>query len=280
LLNAAKAVTWGWFQGGFNLSITNAERHDGLQSRTTTVRRWRRRRNRLHPAPQPFQYYPSTANPTHARPSSTATIGTRPTRRITSTTAGLLRLTLSAGNLPAVVYLKAPAYQDGHPGYSDPIDEQNFIGERGHRAASRAGVELYRRRHHVRRLRRLVRSSGAPDRQLRRHDANGCRRSMARAFATAGAQQTAPPDHSAARSPALDGGSALPAQGRCGYGTRIPLLVISPYAKANYIDHTLVDQSSVLQVRRGQLARRAARIQPGGSFDTIANSIQNMMSGI
>ena len=24
-------------------------------------------------------------------------------------------------------YLKAAEYQDGHPGYSDPLDEQNFI---------------------------------------------------------------------------------------------------------------------------------------------------------
>jgi len=32
-----------------------------------------------------------------------------------------------SGNLPAVSYLKAPRYQDGHPGYSDPIDEQQFV---------------------------------------------------------------------------------------------------------------------------------------------------------
>ena len=29
--------------------------------------------------------------------------------------------------MPAVSFLKAPAYQNGHPGYSDPIDEQNFL---------------------------------------------------------------------------------------------------------------------------------------------------------
>jgi phospholipase C len=32
-----------------------------------------------------------------------------------------------ANNLPAVSYLKAPHYQDGHPGVSDPIDEQYFL---------------------------------------------------------------------------------------------------------------------------------------------------------
>jgi phospholipase C len=36
-------------------------------------------------------------------------------------------------------------------------------------------------------------------------------------------------------------------QGRCGYGPRLPLLVISPYSKVNYVDHTVTDQSSILR---------------------------------
>ena len=33
------------------------------------------------------------------------------------------------GDLPAVSYLKAPGFQDGHPGWrnSDPLDEQDFL---------------------------------------------------------------------------------------------------------------------------------------------------------
>jgi phospholipase C len=34
---------------------------------------------------------------------------------------------LSPDKLPAVSFLKAPGYQDGHAGYSDPLDEQKFI---------------------------------------------------------------------------------------------------------------------------------------------------------
>ena len=34
---------------------------------------------------------------------------------------------VNAGNFPAVNFLKAPGYQDGHAGYSDPLDEQAFI---------------------------------------------------------------------------------------------------------------------------------------------------------
>jgi len=74
-----------------------------------------------------------------------------------------------------------------------------------------------------------------------------------------------------------DGGAPAPAQGRCGYGTRIPLLLISPFAKKNYIDHTLIDQTSVLKfVEDNWLAGQ--RIQAGGSFDTIAGTLENMMS--
>jgi phospholipase C len=35
-------------------------------------------------------------------------------------------------------------------------------------------------------------------------------------------------------------------QGRCGYGPRLPLL-LSPYARADFVDHTLTDQTSILR---------------------------------
>src|SRR5664279_5559977 len=33
---------------------------------------------------------------------------------------------------------------------------------------------------------------------------------------------------------------------RCGPGPRLPLLVISPYAKTNFVDHTPTEQGSIL----------------------------------
>jgi hypothetical protein len=42
-------------------------------------------------------------------------------------------------------------------------------------------------------------------------------------------------------------GKDTPYQGRCGYGPRLPLLVLSPYAKVNYVDHTVTDQTSILR---------------------------------
>ncbi|MDE5016792.1 phospholipase, partial [Francisella tularensis subsp. holarctica] len=35
-------------------------------------------------------------------------------------------------------------------------------------------------------------------------------------------------------------------KGRPGYGPRLPMLVISPYTTANYIDHSLLTQASGL----------------------------------
>jgi len=61
-------------------------------------------------------------------------------------------------------------------------------------------------------------------------------------------------------------------QGRCGYGPRLPLLVISPWAKANDVSHTLSDQSSITKFvqQNWQLGHIP------GSFATIAGSLSDM----
>ncbi len=81
-----------------------------------------------------------------------------------------------------------------------------------------------------------------------------------------------------------DGSSALPginpatkhAQGRCGFGPRLPLLVVSPWAKHNYVDHTLTDQSSILRFVEDNWLK-GARLG-AGSFDTITNPINHMFN--
>ena len=79
--------------------------------------------NPHHPA---FMYYNSTTNPHHLPPTSVAMIG--------HTDQANHQYDLSdfwaaaqAGNMPAVSFIKASKYQNGHPGYSDPLDEQNFL---------------------------------------------------------------------------------------------------------------------------------------------------------
>ncbi|MFZ0299387.1 MAG: alkaline phosphatase family protein, partial [Candidatus Sulfotelmatobacter sp.] len=64
------------------------------------------------------------------------------------------------------------------------------------------------------------------------------------------------------------------AQGRCGYGPRQPLLVISPWARHNFVDHSVTDQTSVIRfIEDNWLGGQ--RIG-NGSFDTIANSISSL----
>ncbi|MGC2185422.1 MAG: alkaline phosphatase family protein, partial [Terriglobales bacterium] len=64
------------------------------------------------------------------------------------------------------------------------------------------------------------------------------------------------------------------AQGRCGYGPRQPLLVISPWSRENFVDNTVTDQTSVLRfIEDNWLGGQ--RIG-GGSFDSYANSITQM----
>ena len=75
----------------------------------------------------------------------------------------------------------------------------------------------------------------------------------------------------------LNGVGGLPVLGRCGYGTRIPLLVISPWARDNYVDHTLLDQTSVIRFIEDNWLN-GKRVQPNGSFDSVANSIEPMFN--
>jgi phospholipase C len=60
---------------------------------------------------------------------------------------------------------------------------------------------------------------------------------------------------------------------RCGYGTRLPLLVISPYAKQNYVDHALTDTTSVLRFIEDNWSLGRLGNQ---SFDALAGSLDGL----
>jgi phospholipase C len=62
-------------------------------------------------------------------------------------------------------------------------------------------------------------------------------------------------------------------EGRCGYGPRQPLLVISPWARQNYVDHTLTDQSSILRFIEDNWSLGRIGNQ---STDAIAGSLLGM----
>jgi phospholipase C len=82
------------------------------------------------------------------------------------------------------------------------------------------------------------------------------------------------PGQPGALSTPLPGLNGQPVQGRCGYGPRQPLLIVSPYAKANFVDHTLTDQSSILRFVEDNWLK-GQRIGQG-SFDATAGTINNM----
>jgi phospholipase C len=256
LLNAAN-VSWGFYTQGFDLTVTNANNTTGCARSTTSLITKTAKADYI-PHHEPFQYYASTANPTHARPTSVGMIGYTDAANHQYDVHDFYDA-VNAGNFPAVNFLKAAGFQDGHPGYSDPIDEQAFIVhvinflQHTPEWQSTAVVILYDD------------SDGWYDHQM----------------PPVVNQSTSAADALTATGACGDGSTALPgfgstahAQGRCGYGPRMPLMVISPYAKANFVDHTITDQTSVLRFVEDNWLN-GARIG-SGSFDAIAGSIDNM----
>ena len=258
LLNAA-GVSWGWFAGGFNLKIVNENGTTGCQRSTSSPTA--PATSDYVPHHQPFQYYASTANPKHTRPTSLAMIGRQGDAANHNYDLEDFYAAVKAGNFPAVSFIKARAIEDAHPGYSDPLDEQVNV---------------------VRLINFLQQTPGAWDRTavvIMYDDSDGWYdHQMAPIVNTSATSQDALTGTNACG----DGSTALPgispkalhAQGRCGYGMRTPLLVISPYSKTNYIDHTLTDQTSVIHfIEDNWLAGQ--RIGQG-SYDGLSQSIQTM----
>jgi phospholipase C len=284
LLNTA-GLSWGWFQGGFRPTTpyptgTATAPYNPLSTTRAAC-------NASHPVGpavggngqygsksdyiahhEPFQYYATTANPHHLAPASLASIGTDTqtfvagapqfdtanhqydTSDFDALVGAIAHGQLTPDHLPAVSFLKAPGYEDGHADYSDPLDEQQFVTneinalEQTPDWSSTAVIISYDD------------SDGFYD-----HVYSGV---------------TNP---SASSADVLTGtglcGSGTPLageNGRCGLGPRLPLLVISPYAKANFVDHTQTDQTSITRFIEDNwgLARIA------GSYDAVSGSLNNM----
>jgi phospholipase C len=257
LLNTA-GVSWGSFMGGFNLSTVNSNGTTGCKRSSTGLAGTT---GDYIPHHAFFQYYGSTANLSHTRPASVAEIGHGGPANHNYDIADFFAA-VSAGNYPAVNFLKAPAFQDGHAGYSDPLDEQNFVvtvvnflQQKGE-WDSTAVVIMYDD------------SDGWYDHQMSPivNQSHGTQDALTGAtLCGASADATA--------LPGVDPGN-LHALGRCGYGPRQPLLVVSPWSRRNYVDHSITDQTSVLRFIEDNWLQ-GQRIGQG-SFDVLANSITQM----
>jgi phospholipase C len=228
------------------------------------------------PHHEPFQYYASTANPHHLPPASLSAIGIDTqtatgafdtanhqydTSDFDALVGAISHGYLSPDHLPAVSFLKAPGYQDGHAGYSDPIDEQQFIANEinalQHTPAwsSTAVVIAYDD------------SDGWYD-----HAYSGIHNPSNTSTV---ASPPGPQDFLTGTGLCGDTTKQTPLgglNGRCGYGPRLPLLVISPWAKHNFIDHTLTDQSSILKFVEDNWHLPTI----DGSFDAIAGTLNHL----
>jgi len=252
-----QGVTWGWFEGGFDLTKTNPNGTTGcLRSTHSKVVRLTLRD--YVPHHEPFQYYKETANLKHTRPTSIKMIGHDGDAANHQYDTDDFFDAVKAGNFPAVSFLKAPSFQDGHAGNSDPLDEQAFVVkvinflQRQPDWKSTAVILAYDD------------SDGWYDHQM----SPIVNQSTTRADALTG------PGQCGDGASALAGPQTAHAQGRCGYGPRLPLLVVSPFAKKNYVDHTLTDQTSVIRfIEDNWLGGERVG---GGSFDSIAGPITGM----
>jgi phospholipase C len=224
LLNA-KGLTWGWFQGGFAPTGTDAQgraicgaNHTGLAGDDAVTTS-----GDYIPHHEPFEYFSQSTNQHHTRPSDSSLIGTSSDGANHQYDLSDFWTALEEGRLPTVTYLKAAAYQDGHPGYSDPLDEQNFVVD---------VVNALQNSKYWKDLAIVI----AYD------DSDGWYDHVLGPIVN----QSAVADDTLA-GPGSCGSAKTNTQGQCGYGPRQPLLVISPYSKQNYVDHTVTDQSSILR---------------------------------
>jgi len=259
LLNAAD-ITWGSFMGGFNLKTVNKNGTTGC-NRSSISPFTGVTTNDYIPHHSFFEYYTSTANPNHTRPKSVHTIGHAGDPGNHEYDLDDFYDAVSAGNFPAVSFLKAKAIEDGHAGYSDPLDEQAFLVhllnflQKQSDWKSTAVVILYDD------------SDGWYDHQIG---------PIANQSQTSADALTGPGLCGNSVSNVLPGPNGNPhALGRCGYGPRQPLLVISPFAKANFVDHSVTDQTSVIRFIEDNWLSGQRLGQ--GSFDALAGSLGNML---
>ena len=237
LLNA-KGISWGWFYADFPQSANSQP----ITSCPSTY-------NSHY---DPFQYYSSTSNLHHLPPSSPAAIGTSADQANHNYTVNDFWTAANNGNMPAVSFLKASKPQTGHPSDSTPLAEQQFL---------------------VQTINALQRLPEWKDMAIliAYDDSDGWY------------DHVMPPIVSQSNDPGQDtllgptGMCGTPAPGayldRCGYGTRLPFLAISPYAKQNYVSHSLSDLTSVTRFIEDNwdLGRLGDQ-----SFDALAGSILDL----
>jgi phospholipase C len=155
-----------------------------------------------------------------------------------------------------VSFIKPASYDNGHAGSSDPLDEQRFLVDT------------------VNRLEKLPTWSSTAV-IIAWDDSDGWYDHQAAPITN----PSYAPAHDVLSGPGKCGGPAKPlggVNGRCGPGPRQPLLIISPFAKRNYVDHTVTTQASILEFIEDNWL--AGERLGGGSFDASAGRLNGMLN--
>jgi phospholipase C len=235
-------ITWGWFQGGFTPTSHNkggavcgaeSENIDGTELQEYT------------PHWEPFQFNASTANPKHLLPTSESAIGHTDQANHQYDLSYFFEA-LQDGNLPSVSYLKATTAQSGHPGESDPLDEQQWL---------------------VNTVNQIEQSKYWPSTAIvvTYDDSDGWYDHVAPTLIN-GSDDTSI-DTSMCEQTKITIGTT---DGRCGYSQRLPMIVISPYTRVNYVTSNLTDTTSVVRFIEDNWLG-GERIP--GSFDATSGSL-------
>src|SRR3984957_21001551 len=132
--------------------------------------------------------------------------------------------------MPAVSYLKGTTEQSAHPGESGPLDEQTFI---------------------VNTINSIEKSKDWPSTAIviTYDDSDGWYDHQAPTIIDGSSDADTSSTNSAQVDTALCTEVAVTAgtsNGRCGYSQRLPMVVISPYTRENYVSSNLTDTASVV----------------------------------
>ena len=144
-------------------------------------------------------------------------------------------------------YLKPPKYENAHPGNSDPLEEQQFVVstvnqiEQSRYWSSTAIIITY-------------------------DDSDGWYDHVTPPVVN-GSDDTTVGDTKVCSTVPITVGTA---EDRCGYGDRLPVIVISPYTRQNYVSSKLIDTASVVKfIEDNWLGGQSIP----GSFDAVSGSI-------
>jgi len=198
------------------------------------------------PHHEPFEYYASTANPDHAKPSSEFAIGRTDAANHQYDISNFFD-TLKHGNMPSVSFLKPPAAQNAHPANSDPLDEQTFL---------------------VNTINQIERSPSWPTTAIvvTYDDSDGWYDHVAPNIVNGSSDPNTDQPLCSSVGPKLSSFN-----NRCGFSQRLPLLVISPWTKQNFVSYQLTDTASVTRFIEDNWLR--GQRLGDGSFDAISPSL-------